>query len=245
MSKIEELAESLKKKHIVFFGGAGVSTESNIPDFRSSDGLYQKKTYKYPAERMLSHSMYEYDPKAFYDFYFNEMIYPNAIPNAAHEVLAKLEAMGNLDAIITQNIDGLHQAAGSKHVYELHGSVHRNTCQQCGAHYSLNEMLKQKGQIPRCACGGIIKPDVVLYEEGLDAQILRGAISAINNADVLIVGGTSLVVYPAAGLLDYFHGSQLILINKDATAYDSRADLIFNESIAKVLSEAMELIENA
>lgn len=242
MNKIEELAECLKGKHLVFFGGAGVSTESNIPDFRSSDGLYQKHVYKYPAERMLSHSMYEFDPKAFYDFYFNEMIYPSAKPNKAHVALAKLEAMGHLDAVITQNIDGLHQMAGSHRVFELHGSVHRNTCQQCGAPVSLDEMLKYKGSVPRCACGGIIKPDVVLYEEGLEQKVLQGAISAIEQADVLIVGGTSLVVYPAASLLDYFHGSRLILINKEATAYDQRADLIFNDAIGEVLSKAMEVI---
>lgn len=242
MNKIEELAQCLKGKRIVFFGGAGVSTESDIPDFRSNSGIYQKKTYKYPAERMLSHSMYEYDPAAFYEFYFNEMIYPKAKPNAAHYVLAELEAMGYLDAVITQNIDGLHQLAGSKNVLELHGSVLKNTCQQCGAHYSLDDMLKQKGSVPHCGCGGIIKPDVVLYEEGLNPKVLRAAVSAIESADILIVGGTSLVVYPAAGLLDYFHGSKLILINKDETAYDRRADLIFNESIGYVLSEAMKLI---
>lgn len=242
MNKIEEFAQCLKEKNIVFFGGAGVSTESDIPDFRSNTGIYQKKTYKYPSERMLSHTMYEYDPAAFYDFYFNEMIYPNAKPNAAHYALAELEAMGHLDAVITQNIDGLHQLAGSKKVLELHGSVLRNTCQQCGAHYRLEEMLKQKGSVPRCGCGGIIKPDVVLYEEGLDPTVLRAAVSAIESADVLIVGGTSLVVYPAAGLLDYFHGSKLILINKDETAYDRRADLIFNESIGHVFSEAMKLL---
>lgn len=243
MNKIEELAQCLKGNRIVFFGGAGVSTESDIPDFRSNSGIYQKKTYKYPVERMLSHSMYEYDPAAFYDFYFNEMLYPNAEPNEAHYALAKLEAMGHLDAVITQNIDGLHQVAGSKNVFELHGSVLKNTCQQCNASYTLEEMLKQKGSVPRCGCGGIIKPDVVLYEEGLDPKVLRAAVSAIESADVLIVGGTSLVVYPAAGLLDYFHGSKLILINKDETAYDRRADLIFNDSIGRVLSEALKLID--
>ena len=242
MNKLEEFAQCLKGEHIVFFGGAGVSTESNIPDFRSSHGIYHKKSYKYPAERMLSHTMYEYETAAFYEFYFNEMIYPDAKPNAAHYALAELEAAGHLDAVITQNIDGLHQLAGSKNVFELHGSVLNNTCQQCGSHYGLDAMLKQKGSVPRCGCGGIIKPDVVLYEEGLDSKVLSGAVSAIGNADVLIVGGTSLVVYPAAGLLDYFHGSKLILINKDETAYDRRADLIFNESIGRVLSEAMKLI---
>ncbi len=241
-NKIAELAQLIKGGNVVFFGGAGVSTESNIPDFRSSTGLYQQKKYKYPAETMLSHSMFEYDPKAFYDFYFNEMIYPNAKPNQAHFALAKLEQMGLLTAVITQNIDGLHQQAGSKCVYELHGSVHRNRCQQCGHFYSLAEMLTMKGSIPRCGCGGIIKPEVVLYEEGLDETTLTKSINAIRQAKVMIVGGTSLVVYPAAGLLNYFQGQSLILINKDATPYDDQASMVFHEPIGQVLNEVMKLL---
>ncbi len=230
-----------ESNHIVFFGGAGVSTESNIPGFRSDNGLYKKK-YRYPAERMISHSFFLENPKEFYEFYFNQMIYPTAKPNKAHLSLSELEDCGKLDAIVTQNIDGLHQMAGSKRVYELHGSVHRNTCMSCGSKYSLDEVIQYRDQdgIPRCPkCGHIIKPDVVLYEEGLDEQTMIDSIHAIEKADMLIIGGTSLVVYPAAGLIQYFHGKHLVLINKDVTSMDSRADLVIHDSIGKVLSEAL------
>lgn len=238
MSLKEWVQES---NNIVFFGGAGVSTESHIPDFRSDNGLYKKK-YPYPAEIMLSHSFYVSHPKEFFEFYFNQMIYPEAKPNQAHIALAQLEKMGKLKAIVTQNIDGLHQLAGSKCVYELHGSVLRNTCTHCYAKYTLQDMIKYKDKdgIPRCPkCGSIIKPDVVLYEEGLDQKTLYGAIRAIEQADLLIVGGTSLVVYPAAGLIDYFHGKHLVLINKEITSMDSKADLLIHDSIGKVLGQAV------
>lgn len=236
-----------KSNKIVFFGGAGVSTESNIPDFRSADGLYadkNKKKYPYPAEVMLSHSFYEQHPKEFFDFYFNEMIYQDAVPNAAHKALAKLEKEGKLLAVITQNIDGLHQKAGSMNVLELHGSVLRNSCIYCGKDYTLEETIKlrDKDGIPRCEeCQQIIKPDVVLYEEGLDLDILNEAVEAIEQADCLIVGGTSLNVYPAAGLLQYFNGKYLVLINKDRTPFDSQADLVIHDSIGKVLKDAVDL----
>lgn len=231
----------LESNNIVFFGGAGVSTESNIPDFRSDNGLYKKK-YPYPAEIMLSHSFYLSHPKEFFDFYFNQMIYPDAQPNKAHYALSKLEKMGKLKGIVTQNIDGLHQMAGSKKVYELHGSVLRNTCTHCQTKYSLEDMMKLRDNegIPRCSkCGAIIKPDVVLYEEGLDEYTLYSAIHAIEQADLLIVGGTSLVVYPAAGLINYFHGKHLVLINKDSTNMDSKADLVIHDSIGKVLDDSL------
>lgn len=237
--------EELKKivedhQHIVFFGGAGVSTESNIPDFRSNCGLYKKKRYAYPAEVMLSASFFRNHPKSFYDFYFNEMIYEEAKPNKAHFALAELEKMGKLDALITQNIDGLHQMAGSKNVVELHGSVLKNTCVRCGTTYSLKDILVFKGDVPYCGCSGIIKPNVVLYEESLNEKILQQAIEAIQHADVLIVGGTSLVVYPAAGLIQYFKGKKLVLINKDQTSFDRKADLVYHDSIGKVLSSIFE-----
>ena len=233
------LKDWIQESHnIVFFGGAGVSTESNIPDFRSDNGLYKKK-YPYPAEIMLSHSFYLSHPKEFFDFYFNQMIYPDAQPNKAHHALSKLEKMGKLKGIVTQNIDGLHQAAGSETVYELHGSVHRNYCESCGKFYGLKDIMAQKG-VPKCSCGGIIKPDVVLYEEGLDQNTIRKSIEAISNADVLIIGGTSLAVYPAAGLIDYYRGNKLVLINKSSTPKDSRADLIINDAIGKVLGQIVE-----
>ena len=224
---------------IVFFGGAGVSTESHIPDFRSDQGLYKKK-YRYPAERMISHSFFESNPEEFYEFYFNQMVYLDAKPNDAHLALSKLEKEGKLKAVVTQNIDGLHQKSGSKKVYELHGSILRNTCCDCNAHYSLEQTMHLRNEkgIPICEkCHGIIKPDVVLYEEGLDEHTLYSAISAIEKADLLIVGGTSLVVYPAAGLLQYFHGKHLVLINRDKTTMDSKADLVLHESIGKLLKE--------
>ena len=224
--------------NIVFFGGAGVSTESGIPDFRSVDGLYNQK-YKYPPERIISHSFYIQNPEEFYRFYKDRMLFPDAKPNAAHKALAKLEQEGKLKAVITQNIDGLHQMAGSKEVLELHGSVHRNYCTRCGKFYSA-EFVKNAAGIPRCSCGGIIKPDVVLYEEGLDHRTIRKSIDYIRNADMLIIGGTSLVVYPAAGLIDYYRGSKLVLINKSVTSRDSQADLVISDSIGKVLGAVVE-----
>ena len=228
--------------NIVFLGGAGVSTESNIPDFRSNDGLYtEKKKYKYPPETMLSHSFFNKYPEAFFDYYKHNMIYKDARPNLAHKALAELEKMGKLKAIITQNIDGLHQEAGSENVFELHGSIHRNYCMDCNESYDLDYIINSEDIVPRCKkCGGIVKPDVVLYEEGLDENTLRQSVQHIINADTFIVGGTSLVVYPAAGLLEYFRGPNLILINKDKTPYDNRANLVINDSIGKVLSEAIK-----
>ena len=235
--QLKELIASSKR--IVFFGGAGVSTESKIPDFRSADGLYQQNRYPYPAEVMLSHAFFMSHTKAFYDYYVHEMIYPNALPNAAHIALAKLEASGKLTALITQNIDGLHQKAGSKHVLELHGSVLRNRCMTCGKQYDLNAVLSHQGDIPKCDCGGIIKPDVVLYGEGLDDAVVNEAIDAIARADLLIVGGTSLVVYPAAGLLRYFRGKHLVLINKEEITADHLAELVIHAPIGEVLKEAI------
>lgn len=221
--------------NIVFFGGAGVSTESGIPDFRSVDGLYNQQ-YDHPPETILSHSFYRRNTKEFYRFYHNKMLFPNAKPNAAHIALAKLEAMGKLKAVITQNIDGLHQAAGSKNVYELHGSVLRNYCEGCGAFYDLQYVMQSDG-VPTCIhCGSTIKPDVVLYEEGLDQNTLTGAINHIRQAEVLIIGGTSLAVYPAAGLIDYFRGEKLIVINMSPTPRDSHADLLIKEPIGQVFA---------
>lgn len=224
--------------NIVFFGGAGVSTESGIPDFRSRDGLYNQK-YEFPPESIISHTFFVRRPEEFYEFYRDRMLALEAKPNAAHLFLARLEAAGKLKAVVTQNIDGLHQAAGSKNVFELHGSVHRNYCMRCGRFYDA-EYIKESSGIPRCACGGIIKPDVVLYEEGLDARVVEGAVSAISSADMLIVGGTSLVVYPAAGFIEYFRGKRLVVINKSPTPADGRAQLVINESIAKVFSQLTE-----
>ena len=222
--------------NIVFFGGAGVSTESGIPDFRSVDGLYNQQ-YDYPPETILSHTFFRRNTEEFYRFYRAKMLALDAKPNAAHKKLAQWEQEGKLKAVVTQNIDGLHQAAGSKMVYELHGSVHRNYCQKCGAFYDARYMLERKG-IPKCEkCGGIIKPDVVLYEEGLDDVTIRGAIHAISHADVLIIGGTSLTVYPAAGLIDYYNGNKLVLINKSVTSMDSRADLLVQGPIGEIFSQ--------
>ncbi|NLL81368.1 MAG: NAD-dependent protein deacylase [Tissierellia bacterium] len=233
---VERLRKIIEESdNIVFFGGAGVSTESGIPDFRSAAGLYaDENKSKYPPEYMLSHSFYKAETEDFYDFYKKKMIYKDALPNDAHKALAELERKGKLKAIITQNIDGLHQMAGSKNVLELHGSVHRNYCEECKTFYGLEDILKSEG-IPRCSCGGIIKPDVVLYEESLDTSILEKSVKYISQADVLIVGGSSLVVYPAAGLIEYYKGKKLILINKSETQYDSRAFLAINDSIGKVL----------
>ena len=222
--------------NIVFFGGAGVSTESGIPDFRSVDGLYNQQ-YDYPPETILSHTFFRRHTEEFYRFYRAKMLALDAKPNAAHKKLAQWEQEGKLKAVVTQNIDGLHQAAGSKMVYELHGSVHRNYCQKCGAFYDARYMLESTG-IPKCEkCGGIIKPDVVLYEEGLDDVTMRGAIHAISHADVLIIGGTSLTVYPAAGLIDYYNGNKLVLINKSVTPMDSRADLLVQGPIGEIFSQ--------
>lgn len=222
-----------ESENIVFFGGAGVSTESGIPDFRSVDGLYHQQ-YKYPPETMISHSFYQRNPEEFYRFYKDRMIFRDAVPNRAHRALAKLEEQGKLKAVITQNIDGLHQAAGSKEVLELHGSVHRNYCTRCGKFYSLDEVMAAEG-VPKCTCGGVIKPDVVLYEEGLDQHTLSKSVQYIRHADMLIIGGTSLVVYPAAGLIDYYQGNKLVLINKSVTSMDSRADLVLSGPIGEIL----------
>ena len=232
--KLETLRQWIAESHnIVFFGGAGVSTESGIPDFRSVDGLYNQQ-YAYPPETIISHSFYVRYPEEFYRFYKDRMLFADAKPNAAHRALAKLEADGRLKAVITQNIDGLHQMAGSREVFELHGSVHRNYCTRCGKFYSLDDVIRSEG-VPRCDCGGTVKPDVVLYEEGLDSNTLEKSVRYIRQADMLIIGGTSLVVYPAAGLIDYYRGSKLVLINKDATARDSQADLVINGRIGEVL----------
>ena len=231
------LAES---KNIVFFGGAGVSTESGIPDFRSVDGLYHQ-TYDYPPETILSHTFWEQNPEEFYRFYRNKMIVRGAKPNAAHLRLAKLEREGKLKAVVTQNIDGLHQAAGSQKVYELHGSVLRNYCVRCGKFYDVEFIANSTG-VPRCTdCGGIVKPDVVLYEECLDESTMAGAVAAIRRADTLIIGGTSLVVYPAAGLIRYFQGRHLVVINMQPTGADRSADLCIAKPIGQVLSEDIDL----
>lgn len=230
----EKLAKVLEKaKKIVFFGGAGVSCESGIPDFRSADGLYGQQ-YAYPPEEILSHTFFMRDPEEFFRFYRAKMLYPSARPNAAHLALARLEAEGKMTGVVTQNIDGLHQAAGSKQVWELHGSVHRNHCTRCGAFYTLDDVLRSEG-VPRCGCGGVIKPDVVLYGEALDETTLNAAVRAIRRADLLLVGGTSLNVYPAAGLLRYFTGAALAVVNKTPTPADARADLVIQASIGRVL----------
>lgn len=223
-----------ESNNIVFFGGAGVSTESGIPDFRSVDGLYNQK-YKFPPETILSHTFFMNRTADFYDFYRDKMICLSAKPNKAHIALAKLEQKGKLKAVITQNIDGLHQLAGSKNVFELHGSVHRNYCMKCRKFYDVTAITESTG-VPKCSCGGIIKPDVVLYEEGLDDETVRNAIRYISNAEVLIVGGTSLNVYPAASFLDYFRGKTIILLNKSKTSFDSRADIVIHDPIGQVLS---------
>ncbi|VIF20531.1 NAD-dependent deacetylase [Clostridioides difficile] len=227
--------------NIVFFGGAGVSTESNIPDFRSSTGLFSQKLNKqFTAEQLVSHTFFVRYPEEFFEFYKDKLIYPNAKPNNAHIVLAKLEEMGKLKAVITQNIDGLHQMAGSKNVLELHGSVHRNYCTKCGKFFDLESMLNLGGNIPYCDnCGSIVKPDVVLYEEALDSDVITKTISAISNADLLIIGGTSLAVYPAASFIDYYKGDYIALINKANTVYDKSASLVINKPIGEVLYEAV------
>lgn len=237
MTRIEELQKIIdESQNIVFFGGAGVSTESGIPDFRSQDGLYNQK-YKYPPERIVSHSFFRAKTEEFYEFYKDKMIFPEAKPNAAHLKLAELEKAGKLSAVITQNIDGLHQMAGSKNVLELHGSIHRNYCQRCGKFYNVDYIMNSEG-IPKCEdCGGLIKPDVVLYEEGLDARVTNAAVRAIASADTLIIGGTSLIVYPAASYINYFRGKNLVVINKSDTARSVNATLVINDPIGEVLGQ--------
>ena len=236
--RILELKKMIaESNNIVFFGGAGVSTESGIPDFRSVDGLYHQK-YDYPPETILSHTFYRRQTDEFYRFYKDKMLCLDAKPNAAHLALAKWEQEGKLKAIVTQNIDGLHQAAGSKRVYELHGSVLRNYCEDCGKFYDVNYVKDAEG-VPKCSCGGTIKPDVVLYEEGLDDSTIRGAVKAISEADMLIIGGTSLVVYPAAGLIDYYNGNKLVVINKSSTGRDEQADLVIQGSIGEVFTQVL------
>ena len=231
MKSLQEIIDGAKR--LVFFGGAGVSTESGIPDFRSVDGLYSQR-YAYPPETILSHSFFEVRPAEFFEFYRDRMLFPNAKPNKAHTWLAKFEETGRLTGVVTQNIDGLHQAAGSRRVFELHGSVHRNYCMDCGKFFPMETILHSTG-IPRCECGGVIKPDVALYEEGLDDATVRGALRVISQADVLIVAGTSLTVYPAAGFLDAFSGRHLILINRDPTPADGRAELVIHDKVGEVL----------
>ncbi|MBR2752426.1 MAG: NAD-dependent protein deacylase [Lachnospiraceae bacterium] len=237
MTRIEELQKIIdESQNIVFFGGAGVSTESGIPDFRSQDGLYNQK-YKYPPERIVSHSFFRAKTEEFYEFYKDKMIFPEAKPNAAHLKLAELEKAGKLSAVITQNIDGLHQMAGSKNVLELHGSIHRNYCQRCGKFYAVDYIMNSEG-VPKCEeCGGLIKPDVVLYEEGLDARVTNAAVRAIASADTLIIGGTSLIVYPAASYINYFRGRNLVVINKSDTARSVNATLVINDPIGEVLGQ--------
>ena len=235
MEPKEQLSEWIESSsNIVFFGGAGVSTESKIPDFRSVDGLYHQE-YDYPPETILSHTFFMRETEEFFRFYRSKMLFPDAEPNNAHKALANLERTGKLRAVITQNIDGLHQKAGSREVLELHGSVLRNYCMHCGSPYSLEDIMAQTG-IPKCECGGTIKPDVVLYEEGLDTYTMEKAVSYIRNAELLMIGGTSLAVYPAAGLIDYYRGDKLVLINKDKTNRDSQADLVLHDPIGEVLS---------
>lgn len=236
MGQIEKLQEWVRESdNIVFFGGAGVSTESGIPDFRSVDGLYHQQ-YDYPPETILSHTFYRQKPEEFYRFYRAKMLCLDAKPNAAHTKLAQWEQEGKLKAVVTQNIDGLHQAAGSKVVLELHGSVLRNYCERCGVSYDAEYILQSEG-VPACTCGGSIKPDVVLYEEGLDQSILQESVRVISEADMLIIGGTSLAVYPAAGLIDYYQGNRLVLINKTPTQRDTKADLVITGSIGEVFAQ--------
>ena len=236
MSTPEQLQNVIdNSKRIVFFGGAGVSTESGIPDFRSVDGLYNQK-YDYPPEQILSHTFFMHNTEEFYRFYRDKMLCLDKKPNKAHLKLAELERAGKLTAVVTQNIDGLHQAAGSKKVYELHGSVLRNYCMKCGKFYSA-EYIKNSNGIPKCECGGVIKPDVVLYEEGLDDSTVTGALRAIQTADTLIIAGTSLTVYPAAGFISYFNGDNIVLINRDETPFDSKADLVFHEKVGELLDK--------
>ena len=232
--EIEKLQQIIDdSKNIVFFGGAGVSTESGIPDFRSADGLYHQE-YKYSPEQIISHSFFLRYPEAFYEFYKEKMMYLTAKPNSAHIKLAELEKAGKLLAVVTQNIDGLHEEAGSKKVFELHGSIHRNYCMKCRKFYDA-EFVKNSEGVPCCECGGIVKPDVVLYEEGLDQNVIERALMAISSADTLIIGGTALVVYPAAGFVDYFHGKHLVVINKSETGRNLNAELVINAPIGEIM----------
>ena len=236
MDHIQKLKQWISESNrIVFFGGAGVSTESGIPDFRSVDGLYSQK-FEYPPETIISHSFFVKKPEYFFRFYREKILPLGFEPNITHKTLAKWEEEGKLSAVVTQNIDGLHQKAGSKKVYELHGSVLRNYCQRCGAFHSA-EFVKESTGVPKCACGGTVKPDVVLYEEGLDDKTVEKSVMAIYNADLMIVAGTSLTVYPAAGLLRYYRGNKLVLINRDETPYDGQADLVIHDSLGKVFSQ--------
>ena len=238
--KIQKLQKMIdESKNIVFFGGAGVSTESGIPDFRSQDGLYQQE-WKYPPETIISRSFFDANPKEFYRFYRKKLIVKGVQPNVTHKKLAELEAAGKLTAVVTQNIDGLHQLAGSKVVWELHGSTLRNYCMKCGKSYDIDfiaDSENREDKLPICECGGLVKPDVVLYEEGLDDKVINGAVDAISKADMLIIGGTSLVVYPAAGLIRYFRGKHLVLINKSETQADASADLVIHDSLGKVFEQ--------
>lgn len=240
MSSVDQLVELLRKaENIVYFGGAGTSTESNIPDFRSQDGLYALK-YKYPPETMLSRSFFDTHTDEFFEFYKDKVLYPDAKPNKAHYALAKLEEKGKLKAVVTQNIDGLHQLAGSVNVIELHGSVHKNYCIDCGAKYELDYVVSSESITPNCSiCGGLVRPDVVLYEEGLDQGIMTAAVEAVAASDLLIVGGTSLVVYPAAGMIRYHQNNQIVLINKTETKYDHKALLKYNEAIGDLLDRVV------
>lgn len=243
--KIERLATWIEASdYIVFFGGAGTSTESGIPDFRSAAGLYQTEQHSpYPPEELLSHTFFMDHPEVFYDFYRSKMLHPHAQPNGCHSLLARLEQEGKLKSVITQNIDGLHQTAGSANVLELHGSIHRNYCMDCSRFYSLQEIMDMKETVPRCpVCSGVIKPDVVLYEEELDQRILMRSVQEISTADLLIIGGTSLTVHPAAELVNYFHGSKIALLNADPTPYDHRAGLLIADRIGKVMSQVTTLL---
>lgn len=236
VGKLEQLKQWISESHrIVFFGGAGVSTESGIPDFRSVDGLYSQK-FDYPPEQIISHSFYRRDPEYFFRFYREKMLPLGFEPNITHKILARWEAEGKLLAVVTQNIDGLHQKAGSKRVYELHGSVLRNYCTKCRKFHSA-EFVKEAPGVPRCDCGGIVKPDVVLYEESLDGATIEGSVRAISQADLLIVAGTSLTVYPAAGLVNYYRGNRMVLINRDETPYDHQADLVFHEKLGDIFAQ--------
>lgn len=237
MNELEELKKVIdESKRIVVFSGAGLSTNSGIPDFRSADGLYNQQTkIQIPPEEIISHTFFMKYPKDFYEFYFSKMVYKNAVPNLAHKYFAKLEEMGKVLAVVTQNIDNLHQEAGSKKVYELHGSIMRNYCMKCHKYYSLNDIYNEAFEVPRCSCGGIIKPDVVLYEEGLDENTIMKSIDAISHADTLIVVGTSLTVYPAAGFIRYFRGKNLVLLNKSHTSYDSMATIAIHDDIKNVI----------
>lgn len=244
--KIERLATWIEASdYIVFFGGAGTSTESGIPDFRSAAGLYQTEHHSpYPPEEMLSHTFFMKHPDIFFDFYRSKMLHPDAKPNGCHKLLADLGQKGKVKAIITQNIDGLHQTAGSTEVLELHGSIHRNYCMNCSRFYSLADIMAIAETVPRCECGGIIKPDVVLYEEELDQQILMRSVQEISTADLLIIGGTSLTVHPAAELVNYFHGSKTVLLNRDPTFYDLRAGLLISDKIGEVMSQVSDLLRD-